>query len=83
MGSSQRDGKASGEELRGDPQQNAEARGSGGVGVVLRVWESHIQGEGPQPVGSPSTSGTRMITLGNAPVGCRGTGTGDEETNRC
>jgi hypothetical protein len=34
MGSSQRDGKASGQELWRDLQRNAEARGSGGVGVV-------------------------------------------------
>ena len=40
MGSSQRAGKASGQSLRGDLQRNAEARGSGGVGVVVRGRES-------------------------------------------
>jgi hypothetical protein len=69
MGSSQRDGKASGQELWRDLQRNAEARGSGGVGVVLGARESRIQGEGPPPVGSPRNSGTRMVTPGNAPVG--------------
>jgi len=83
MGSSRRDGKASGIELRGDPARNAEARESGGVGVVLRAWESYVQGEGPQPVGSPSNSGTRVRTSGNAPVGCRKTVAGDEASNRC
>ena len=57
MGSSQRDGKASGEELRGDPQRNAEARGSGGVGVVLGGRESRSQGEGGagETLPSPAT----------------------------
>ena len=83
MGSSPRDGKASGTSRSGDAERNAEARGSGGVGVVLRAWESHAQGEGPQPVGSPSHLGTRMLTPGNVPGGCRGTVTGDEVSNRC
>ena len=67
----------------GRPCAKRRGPGSGGVGVVLRAWESYVQGEGPQPVGSPSNSGTRVRTSGNAPVGCRKTVAGDEASNRC
>ena len=83
MGSSQRDARRAG-------RSDGETRGATPRPEGVAVWAEESEpgkagahGEGPQPVGSPSNPGTRMRTLGNAPVGCRGTVTGDEVSNRC